>query len=86
MTSLNVNLPDDLKSFAEQRAAEMGFRDTSAYVESLLDREAKRQKTKLEIEAELIRGLDSGHSIDADSAYWQQKKAELTARRGGDSK
>src|SRR5271170_4901085 len=65
MSSLNVNLPDDLRHFAEERAAEMGFPNTSAYVESLLVRESERRQAKLKLESELIRGLDSGPPIEA---------------------
>jgi len=80
MSSLNVNLPDDLRHFAEERAAEMGFPNTSAYVESLLVRESERRQAKLKLESELIRGLDSGPPIEAGEKYWAQKKADLTAR------
>jgi antitoxin ParD1/3/4 len=84
MSSLNLHLPDHLKTFADQRAAQMGFPNASAYVESLLAKEEQRQQSLAQLESELVRGLDSGEPIEVSDEYWRAKKADLAARRSRD--
>jgi len=83
MVTLNLELPENLKQFAEQQAAEEGFQDTSKYLQNLVEREARRQNKLRELEADLIKGLDSGPPIRITPEYIAAKKAELHRKHGG---
>jgi len=43
MTRLDVNLPDALKAFIEEQVARRGYKDASAFVQSVLEAERQRQ-------------------------------------------
>jgi hypothetical protein len=42
-----------------------------------LDEAMRLLRRKLELEEQLIAGLDSGEPIAADDVYWARKRAEL---------
>ena len=56
---MEISLLDDIKAAAEAQAAQRGYADTKAYLESLLSREIERQRAKAALEAQLLEGLDS---------------------------
>lgn len=53
MTTVEINLPDTLKEFVEHQVAAGGYRDASAYVQSLLE-EAQLSQRRTEIDEELL--------------------------------
>ena len=78
MTSMNVSLPESLRSFAEEKARE-GFSSTSEYIRELIRRD-KKQFAKEKLEALLIEGLESGEPIVVTEDYWENKRQELARR------
>lgn len=78
MTSMNVSLPESLRSFAEKRAAS-GFSSASEYIRELIRRD-QREAAKQELEELLLEGLTSGKPIVVTEEYWEKKKAELLRR------
>lgn len=66
--TLQISLPDALKQIIEKQAAQAGYANVSAYVEALIEDDLRRSVGQ--IEAELIKGLDSGQPIEADDAFW----------------
>jgi Arc/MetJ-type ribon-helix-helix transcriptional regulator len=66
MTTLNVVLPEELKAFADAEASRSGYADATEYVMALL-RDAQQQRAKAELEAELLKGIQSPASeVTAD--------------------
>ncbi|HEV2293889.1 MAG TPA: hypothetical protein VGR35_08525 [Tepidisphaeraceae bacterium] len=72
MTTLNVNLPDNLKTFAEKQAAAHQLSSASEYIESLLARE--------ELELALLDGLNSGPATEVDDGWLERKRQQLVAQ------
>lgn len=72
MSSLNIDLSDRLKAFAEKQARANQLSDVGAYIESLLARE--------ELEVALMEGVDSGEAIVADDAWRGRRRQELIER------
>jgi antitoxin ParD1/3/4 len=46
MSTMNVSLPDDLRSFVEQRVDGGGFGSTSEYVRDLIRRDQDRERLR----------------------------------------
>ena len=80
ITSLNVSLPKSLKQHVERQVREGGYSTPSEYVRALL-REDRKQKAEQQLEALLLEGLHSGEPINADPAYWKDKRRKLAERR-----
>ncbi len=79
LTSMNVSLPESLRSFAEERARR-GFSSASEYIRELIRRDQK-EAAKEKLEALLIEGLESGEPIVVTEDYWRKKRQELTGRQ-----
>jgi antitoxin ParD1/3/4 len=83
MATVEISLPDSLKEFAEEQANKAGYSNVGQYVRSLLEDE-QRRRAKSELEAKLLKSLNSGPSIKADDAFWENIDARIrkdTSRR-----
>ncbi len=78
MTSMNVSLPEQLRSFVAERATGR-FGSASEYVRELI-REDQRRAEQEKLEALLIQGLESGEPVDVTPEFWERKREELMAR------
>ena len=56
MTTLNISLPEHLKTFIEDQVASGGYSTASEYIRSLL-REAQERKTREALESKLLAAL-----------------------------
>ena len=68
MSTVAVDLPDDLREFVEAEVQRGKFSTTSEYIVALVN--AARNK-KSEIEATLLTGLASGPADEWTSQEWQ---------------
>jgi len=80
MATLEISLPDALKEFAQEQANKAGHSDVSRYVQTLLEGE-QRRRAKSELEAKLLSSLNSGPSIKADDAFWEDIDAQIRKDR-----
>ncbi len=78
MTSMNVSLPEQLRTFVSERAAGR-FGSASEYVRELI-REDQRRAEQEKLEALLIQGLESGDPVDVTPEFWERKRQALLAR------
>jgi antitoxin ParD1/3/4 len=78
MTSMNISLPDAMKSFIENQVASGGYGTASEYIRELI-REDQKRKAQEKIEAALVQGLKSpSHRMtDAD---WERIDREVESR------
>jgi antitoxin ParD1/3/4 len=81
MDTMNVALPESMKSFVQDRVAEGGYSSVSEYIRELIRADQKR-KAEERIDALLLEGLDSGQPVSVTSEYWEAKKQKLTERLG----
>ena len=66
MTTMNISLPESLKSFVDERVAGGGFGTSSEYVRDLIRRDQDRQRLR----ALLLEGAESQPTAPADAAYF----------------
>ena len=79
MATINVSLPETLKTYIEQQVAEGDYSTTSEYFRHLV-REDQRRKAREHLEGLLLHGLNSGVGMEADESYWREKGKKVTAR------
>lgn len=66
MSTMNISLPDALKSFVDEQVASRGYATSSEYVRELIRRDQERQRLR----KVLLAGAASEPSIPADKAYF----------------
>lgn len=84
MTTLNISLPEAMRSFVDQQVSDGGYSTASEYVRGLI-REDQKRRAQERLEALLLEGLNSGVSVEVTEEWWQKKRAELVKRHRGDS-
>ncbi len=80
MTSLQITLPESLKSFIEDQAAREGYSSINEYVEAVL-LEAQRRQARQELEAKLLEGIDSGPATPMTREDWNDLKRRVWERQ-----
>lgn len=66
MSTMNVSLPDDLKTFVDRRVDRGGYGSNSEYVRELIRRDQDRQQLRTLI----LDGASSAPGHVADDAYF----------------
>jgi antitoxin ParD1/3/4 len=79
MSSLNISLPEEMRSFVEEQVTQQGYSTASEYIRHLIRQERERVEQK-KIEQLLLEGLDSGELINITDEWWEQKKAALVQK------
>ena len=80
MTTMNISLPESLRTFAEERARAR-YSSASEYIRELIRRDQK-DAAREKLEELLIQGLESGEPIIVTEGYWEKKRQELASRHG----
>src|SRR5262245_39246839 len=75
MTTLEINLPDEVKAFLDQEAAAKGFATTSDYVAALL-LDLQKRETWDRLEPRVLEGLASP-AREMTSADWQSLRDRI---------
>ena len=81
MTTLNISLPEPLRTFVETQVAEGRYPTPEEYIQQLIRDDARRQAGE-KIDALLIEGLNSGESLPITAEYWEAKDQQLAERHG----
>jgi antitoxin ParD1/3/4 len=71
MTTMNVSLPELLKSFVDEQVAKRGYGTSSEYVRELIRADQDRQRLR----KLLLDGAESPVTAAADSAYFSGLRA-----------
>lgn len=77
VSTMNVSLPDDLKSFVDERVDHGGFGSTSEYVRDLIRRDQDRERLR----RLLLDGAASSPGPLGDDSYFESLRASV---RSGD--
>ncbi len=75
MTTMNISLPESLKTFVDQQVNERGYGTSSEYVRALLRKEQDRVK----LQALLMEGANSVPAAHADQAYFDGLRQRIRA-------
>ena len=78
MTSLNISLPEPMKTFVEAQIAKGGYSTASEYIRALI-REDQNRRAEEKLEALLLEGL-KGEGIRVTDEWWKQFRARLKSR------
>lgn len=81
MASINVSLPEAMRTFVETKVATDGYGTVSEYVRYLI-REAQKLEAEERLERALLQGLDSGNPTAADAKFWERKATQVAAKSG----
>jgi antitoxin ParD1/3/4 len=79
MTTMNISLPDALKSFVDEQVAGRGYGTSSEYVRELIRRDQDRQHLRML----LLAGASSPKGQPTDSAYFDGLRERVHNRKTG---
>jgi len=77
MSTIPVDLPDDLRSYVDENAKQGGFASASEYIVALVSAASQKQN---DIEAALMSGLSSGPAEPWTKEEWQAIKNRVVAQ------
>lgn len=79
MTTMNISLPDSLKSFVDEQVTQRGYGTSSEYVRELIRKDAD----VLRMRGMLLKGAASAPTAPVDAAYFStlRERVEKRARR-----
>ncbi len=77
MTTISVELSDDVRLFAENFAKQRGFATVNDFISALVS-EAKDQQAR--VESDLLEGLESGPATKKSAEDWDQLRARIASR------
>jgi antitoxin ParD1/3/4 len=66
MGTMNISLPDTLKSFVDEQVATRGFGTSSEYVRDLIRKDLDRQRLR----SLMLQGADSTPALEVNEAYF----------------
>ena len=81
MATMNISLPDAMKSFIEDQAARQGFATVSEYVRALIREAQERQSERDRVESLLLDGIASGAATPLTGADWREIRREVHRRQ-----
>lgn len=83
MSTMNISLPDMLKSFVDEQVAQRGYGTSSEYVRELI----RKDQDRLKLRGLLLAGATSAPAAPADKSYFEglrervRKSVKSGARR-----
>jgi antitoxin ParD1/3/4 len=73
MSTMNISLPDSLKSFVDEQVSQRGYGTSSEYVRELI----RRDQDRLQLRGLLLAGAASAPTAAADAAYFDGLRDQL---------
>jgi len=73
MSTMNISLPESLKSFVDKKVKGGRYGTSSEYVRELIRRDQSREQVRRMV----LEGLESPNLGEVDSAYWASKRRRL---------
>ena len=74
MPTMNISLPEELKSFVDQRVSASGYSTNSEYIRELIRQDQQRDAEK-KLAGLIAEGLKSQPTAPVDQSYWAKKRA-----------
>jgi antitoxin ParD1/3/4 len=76
MSTMNISLPDTLKSFVDEQVQARGFGTSSEYLRELIRKEQER----LQLRGLLLEGAASAPAATADAHYFSALRSRVQRR------
>jgi antitoxin ParD1/3/4 len=80
MTTMNISVPDEMKSFVEAQMAQEGYASASEYLRALI-RDAQKRQAKQALEAKFREALESGPATPMTRDDWDQLERNVWERQ-----
>ncbi len=77
MSTMNISLPESLKSFVDEQVTTRGFGTSSEYVRELIRKDLDRQLLR----GLLLQGAQSVPAATADDGYFEGLRARVRSNR-----
>ncbi|MCF7203297.1 type II toxin-antitoxin system ParD family antitoxin [Pseudomonas oligotrophica] len=77
MSTMNISLPDTLKSFVDEQVSQRGYGTSSEYVRELIRRDQDRQHLR----GLLLTGAASPATAPADADYFESLRDRMRKAR-----
>lgn len=79
METMNIALPEPMKQFVQQQVERGGYSSVSEYIRDLIRTEQKAIARDT-LEAEILRGLESGTATPMSQEDWAEIRADVVNR------
>lgn len=79
MTTMNISLPDALKSFVDEQVIQRGYGTSSEYVRELI----RKDQDRMRLRELLLQGAESAHGNPVDEAYFDALRNRIHRRAAG---
>jgi antitoxin ParD1/3/4 len=79
MTTLNISLPDSMRTFIEQKVTQGGYSTASEYIRQLV-RDDQKRAAQERLETLLMEGLESGPSREMTAGDWEELRRRVWQR------
>jgi antitoxin ParD1/3/4 len=76
MSTMNISLPDALKTFVDEQVTQRGYGTSSEYVRELI----RRDQDQTRLRELLLAGPESGTGLPVDAAYFKGLRKRLRPR------
>ena len=73
MSTMNISLPETLKSFVDEQVSLRGYSTSSEYVRELIRKDQDRQRLR----RLLLEGAASARAVAADAEYFEQLRGQV---------
>jgi antitoxin ParD1/3/4 len=73
MSTMNISLPDTLKTFVDEQVSQRGYGTSSEYVRELIRKDQDRQQLR----GLLLAGAASAPAAPVDGAYFDSLRARV---------
>jgi antitoxin ParD1/3/4 len=78
MSTMNISLPEALKSFVDEQVGQRGYSTSSEYVRELIRKDHDRQHLR----GLLLAGVESAPTAPADGDYFESLRAKVRNAQG----
>jgi antitoxin ParD1/3/4 len=79
MTTMNISLPNALKSFVDEQVAQRGYGTSSEYVRELIRKDQDRTRLR----GLLLQGAESAPGDPVDTTYFDNLRNRVHRRAAG---
>jgi antitoxin ParD1/3/4 len=79
MTTMNISLPDALKSFVDEQVTQRGYGTSSEYVRELIRKDQDRARLR----GLLLQGAESAPGKPVDNTYFDDLRNRVHRRPAG---